>query len=568
MRHAVCWVLCTLALTAGVPPSAVPTTISPTPSPTLPPLPALSLEQKIGQLFIIGFEGPTVTPELRVMIERYHVGGVIVFGINGNLENPSQIATLTRELQSLALASGHPGLFLAIDQEGGRVARLTEFMGFTEMPSAMALAATGDVENARRAAQVLAREMKAVGLNVNFAPDLDVNVNAANPVIGTRSFGSGPQTVSAYGLACVRGLQAEGALAFGKHFPGHGDTAVDSHLALPVVPHDRARLDAVEFVPFRAAMRANIAGIMSAHVAFPTFDADGTPATLSHAVLTDLLRDEFAYAGLLVTDSLEMGALRESLALSPAQAALRAFKAGADLLLFNTGHADHREAFELILKAVRSGEVSAARLEESVRRILHAKADFGLLEPSLADSASAAANVGTPGHRSLADEFAAHSITLLRDDARLLPLAPDAKPFVAEASAATGLAALLDGSPIPLPAHPTAADLITLRGVARAHPERPLIITLAGAQADSAQAQLVNRLLAEGVPLIVVAVRDPYDLLSVPTAPTMLATYASPPPTLRALAVVLQGGATPRGRLPVELPGLFAVGAGLRDFVR
>src|SRR5688500_4227521 len=200
-------------------------------------LASMTTDQKVGQLMLIGFDGTVVNAELRRMITDYHIGGVILFA--RNVQSPEQVASLTNELQNLALESGHPGLFIAIDQEGGRVARLTGATGFTEFPSAMAIAATGDSENARRMAAAMAAEMRAVGINVDFAPDLDVNNNPSNPVIGTRSFSSDPAIVAEYGIAFARGLEENGVLAFGKHFPGHGDTGVDSHIDLPRVSHDQ-----------------------------------------------------------------------------------------------------------------------------------------------------------------------------------------------------------------------------------------------------------------------------------------------------------------------------------------
>nr|MBP7355585.1 beta-N-acetylhexosaminidase [Longilinea sp.] len=263
---------------------------------------SLSLEEKIGQVMIIGFDGTTLTPELKAMITEYHVGGVILFA--RNVESPEQVARLCNDLQQAATESGHPGLLIAIDQEGGRVARLTEAKGFTEFPGAMAIGATGSPDNARQVAAAMAAEMRAVGINVDFAPDLDVNNNPQNPVIGVRSYGSEPQQVAAFGTAAIEGLQAGGVLAFGKHFPGHGDTGTDSHVALPQVAHPLERLETVEFVPFEAAIRANVAGIMSAHVTFPAIDATpGTPANVSSKVLTDLLRQEMQFTGLVVTDS-------------------------------------------------------------------------------------------------------------------------------------------------------------------------------------------------------------------------------------------------------------------------
>lgn len=257
-------------------------------------LAAMNLEQKIGQVMIIGFDGTTVDADLRQMIAEYHVGGVILFA--RNVQSPAQVAELTNELQSIARESGHPGLFVAVDQEAGRVARLTDATGFTEFPSAMALTATGNPQNARRVAAAMAAEMRAVGINVDFAPDLDVNNNPSNPVIGIRSFSSDPAKVAEYGIAFANGLQENGVLAFGKHFPGHGDTGVDSHIDLPLVPHDRTRLDQIELVPFKAAIEADLAGIMSAHVTFPAIDATpGLAATLSRPVLTGLLRNKLGY---------------------------------------------------------------------------------------------------------------------------------------------------------------------------------------------------------------------------------------------------------------------------------
>src|SRR5688572_21290287 len=274
-------------------------------------LASMTTDQKVGQLMLIGFDGTVVNAELRRMITDYHIGGVILFA--RNVQSPEQVAHLTNELQNIALESGQPGLFVAIDQEGGRVARLTEDTGFTEFPSAMALTATGNPENARRMAAAMAAEMRAVGINVDFAPDLDVSNNPSNPVIGIRSFGSDPTRVAEYGIAFAQGLQENGILAFGKHFPGHGDTSIDSHIDLPLIPHDRARLDEVELIPFQAAIQADFAGIMSAHVTFPAIDPNpGIPATLSRAVLNGLLRDQLNFKGLIATDSLEMGALAQN----------------------------------------------------------------------------------------------------------------------------------------------------------------------------------------------------------------------------------------------------------------
>ncbi len=365
----------------------------------------MTVAQKVGQIMVIGFDSATITAEERALIETMHLGGVVLFA--RNVESPRQLAAYNAELQRLARASGHPGLILCIDQEGGRVARLKEAQGFTEFPSAQAVGDTGDAENARRIARVLAAELRAVGINMDLAPVLDVNNNAANPIIGNRSFGADAARVAACGVAFIETLQAAGIAACGKHFPGHGDTTVDSHLALPVVPYDRARLDQIELAPFRAAIAAGVASIMSAHIAFPAIDpTPSLAATLSPKVMTGLLRDEMQFAGVRMTDSLEMGALATSGYPVPLAAAT-ALQAGADVLLFNEGHDRHRAAHALCVERVTRGEIPLARLDEAVRRVLQLKARFGILQPPPIDVDAAASRVGTVEHRRIVREIGA-----------------------------------------------------------------------------------------------------------------------------------------------------------------
>lgn len=513
-------------------------------------LKGMSLEQKIGQAMIIGFDGSTVSPGLREMIESYHVGGVILFA--RNVESPRQVANLTRSLQQIALDSGHPGLFIAIDQEGGRVARLTEDKGFTEFPGAMALGAAGDPALARQVAQAMGRELKALGLNIDFAPDLDVNNNFANPVIGIRSFGSDPAQVAKYGVQFLEGLQSQGILAFGKHFPGHGDTAVDSHLALPVVPHARQRLDAVEFVPFRAAMAAGVAGIMSAHVSFPAIETviPEMPATLSPRVLTGLLRGEMGFQGLSITDSLDMGALAQ-MGFPISRSAAMALQAGADILLFNRDHAVHRQAFQMVSDWIQEGKIPQSRLDEAVLRVLQAKAAFGVIHPQLANPDAVGGLIGTPAARTLALEAARQSITLVQDKAGLVPLDKSKPWLVFETSGARGLGKALGASAIDLKDQATASEI---DNAVRTAQGRIAIVGTTDAVNSAGQANLVKALLKANIPTVVVAVRGPYDLLAFRDAPTYLASYGSNPPAIAAIADVLSGAVSPHGKLPVELP--------------
>ncbi|MCB0114223.1 MAG: hypothetical protein KDD84_09040, partial [Caldilineaceae bacterium] len=356
-------------------------TATPTPSRADKILAAMTLEEKVGQLFMVYFRGPTMSDDLRQKIEDYHIGGLVLFAIAGNIEDTAQVATLLNDAQSLAVQSGaQVPLFVSVDQEGGPVVRLTD--GFTVFPSQMAVGATGSITQAQRMAEVTAQELKALGFNMNLVPVIDVNNNPDNPVIGLRSFGSSPDAVAALGTAVIEAYAAQGMVVTAKHFPGHGDTAVDSHYGLPVVPHDRAHLDTVEFPPFRAAIAAGVPAIMTAHVLFPAIDpGEGQPATLSSLVLDGLLRQEMGFDGLIVTDSLSMGALANLVGTT--EAAQLAFRAGADLLAYgaDVSHspAESVAAYERLLSLVQSGEISEARVDESVRRILSVKEAYGLL---------------------------------------------------------------------------------------------------------------------------------------------------------------------------------------------
>jgi len=513
-------------------------------------LTAMSLEQKIGQVMIIGFDGTTVDADLRQMIAEYHVGGVILFA--RNVQSPAQVAELTNELQSIARESGHPGLFIAVDQEAGRVARLTDATGFTEFPSAMALTATGNPQNARRVAAAMAAEMRAVGINVDFAPDLDVNNNPSNPVIGIRSFSSDPAKVAEYGVAFANGLQENGVLAFGKHFPGHGDTGVDSHIDLPLVPHDRTRLDQIELVPFKAAIEADIAGIMSAHVTFPAIDATpGLAATLSRPVLTGLLRDELGYDGLIVTDSLEMGALAANGYPPPVGAPL-ALAAGADLLLFNRDHAMHCDAFTNLVQAVRSGIILQEQLDASVRRILQAKQRYGILTPVRVDADAAVDFVKTAEHLALSHELAVKSITLIRDPQTLIPLDANSPILAVEAAALRGQASGLGGTVLSIDTQPTESQIADVIHAAR--DGRMVIFPVYDLALNTQQLKLIKQLVDAGNPVIAIACRNSFDVAHLPENVTVLVSYGFNLPAREALKEVLAGKFQPTGILPVELP--------------
>lgn len=518
-------------------------------------LQAMTLDQKIGQLFVIGFDGTDVDDDLRAMIEESHIGGVIYFA--RNIADPLQTAKLSAKLQRIAAESGNPGLIIAIDQEGGRVARLTEKTGFTEFPSAMALGATGDPHNAFLAAQAMAQEMRQVGINADFAPDLDVNNNPLNPVIGIRSFSSDPAIVAAFGVEAVKGLQSEGVMAFGKHFPGHGDTDIDSHKGLPVIDHPLDRLQSVEFVPFEAAIKADVSGIMTAHVEFLSIDPTNTPATVSQPVLTGLLRETMGYEGLIITDSLEMAALGE--AGYPTEiAGSAAFMAGADLLLFNRDHDLHRRAIADLKQKLETGKISMERLDESVLRILSVKEEFGVLE---SPTEAGTPQVMQPDTVTLSRKLALNSVTLVKNEAGLLPFGPEQEVTMVEFPQTEGFAHLLSFSSFLLPAEPTQSDLNLLFTMTRG--DQALLFLTTDANMNGDQAEAVRQAIAHGIPTVVVAVRNPHDILAFPELSTYLVSYGSNPPTLDALEAILHGAEAAKGKLPIEIPGMYHIDDGI-----
>jgi len=529
----------------------------------------MSLDEKIGQVMVVGFEGTDLTPGIHEMITRYHAGGIILFA--RNVQSPQQLAQLNNAMQKAALDSGHPGLIISIDQEGGRVARLKENQGFTEFPGAMAIAATGKVENARVIARSLAQEMKAVGINADFAPDLDVNNNPDNPVINIRSFSSDPQMVAEYGVAYLEGLQENGVMAFGKHFPGHGDTNIDSHVSLPVVPYDRARLETVEFVPFIAAMKANVAGIMSAHIIFPAIESTPNLAgTLSPKVMTTLLRDELGYDGLLVTDSLEMGALATS-GYSTAAAAAQALLAGADLLLLCHKQDEQIEAFNLIKSKIEKGEIPLERLDEAVARVLTAKARFNILSPEQVSEALLASSVFTPDNRQTAVEIATQSITLLKNEGNILPLTPQQKILVIENPSVRGISAVLNGTAALIDENPTREQISNILSTAAAMQNMygddfVVVFFSIDATLHRDQVKIVDGLAKSNIKFVVVAVRMPYDLLVFKNVPAYVVTCDTTPAMLSALPGFLFGRYLPQGHLPVEIPDFFPVLSGMEEF--
>lgn len=316
-----------------------------------------SLERQVARMFCIGFDGMSVPAAARELIER-GVRCAVLF--SRNVESPRQVAGLCASLKGL---SDDP-ILACIDQEGGRVRRLRD--GFTHIPSMRALGRTGDCALAQEVGRVLARELRAVNIDVNFAPNLDVDTNPANPVIGDRSLGASPEIVSKMGVALIRGMQENGIAACGKHFPGHGDTSQDSHHALPRLAHSLDRLERVELPPFRAAVNAGVAVMMTAHVVFEPLDPS-YPSTMSRAMLQGILREKMQFGGVIVSDDLEMKAIAANYCVE--DVVVRGVNAGVDLFAICHDPRLQHGAIDGLLRAVGRGEVSAERIMQANGRI-------------------------------------------------------------------------------------------------------------------------------------------------------------------------------------------------------
>jgi beta-N-acetylhexosaminidase len=548
-------------------------------------LSTLSLEEKAGQLIMpwmlgdFAPEGSAGRRRILELVEEVGVGGVII-----SVGSPSEVAVKLNDLQARA---GLP-LLVAADLETGAGFRFRgaaylpgpiSLGGATDFPSLMALGAAGDATLAYEMGRITGVEARALGVHVPFAPVLDVNNNFINPIINVRSFGEDPAEVARLGRAFVRGVQDAGALATGKHFPGHGDTETDSHLELPVINVSRERLEAVELPPFRAAVEEGIAGIMTAHIAVPALTgAAGVPSTLSRAVLTDLLREEMGFQGLVFTDAMDMYAIDRRH--GRGEAAVRALEAGADIILMPP---DPRAAMNGIVDAVRDGRVPEERLDESVRRLLEAKERMGLHRERMVPVQEVFRAVGIRAHEEVAQEVAHRSITLLRNEGSLLPLLGTRTAQVLSVSfrRPTDLMAGRAFNAALRARYPRLATVETDRNtpgdvytnlLRRARSSNLVVVSLyvtavsySGSVAIPDQtAEFIRRLAREGVPHVVISFGNPYLLVEFPDVRAYLLAWSGTDASQRAAARALFGDIAIQGRTPTRIPPIFQVGDGIQ----
>jgi beta-N-acetylhexosaminidase len=543
----------------------------PTPDAALDQLVArLSLRDRAAQLvmpWIPGTYAATDDPGsamVRRWIDTLHVGGVIV-----SVGSPVDIAAKLNQLQKRSRLP----LLVASDLEEGTARR---FVGGTPFPTNMGVAAGGREADAFAMGRVTAEEGRAVGIHLAFAPVADVNSNPANPIINVRSFGEDPLSVAALVVAEVRGLQQHGMLATVKHFPGHGDTEIDSHLALPTVQADWARLDSLELVPFRAAIKAGVAAVMSAHIAVPTLENGGTrPSTLEPTILTGILRDSLRFRGLAVTDALDMGAVWGTYGAT--EAPVLALLAGADLLLQPTSP---DATIDAIVAAVRDGRLTQQRLNQSVRRVLAAKQRLGLFARRTVQLDRVSTMVGSAEHQSVARDVAARSIVLLSDSTGAIDSLRARPRRVALVTYAE--------DPGILPGYVLANELRALGDTVRvfriwpssgpasydsaravlAEGGVPVFAAAVRAMAGRGRVALPDSLVAfiestaNANPTVLLSLGSPYLLLQTPQVTSHLLAWSANPLSETAAARALSG-APITGRLPITIPPTFQRGAGL-----
>ena len=528
----------------------------------------MSLEEKVGQMFVPFVYGEAVdqphsgnedmggegVDTIEKIIDEFHPGGIIYFGWSDNLNSPGQIAQLSNDIQQTALDAGAPPLSLSIDQEEGVVERLPQ--PSVQLPGAMALGATGDADYARDAARITAAELGAVGVNQNYSPIADVNSNAQNPVIGVRAFGGDTGLVSDLSTAQVHGFQDDGGISASvKHFPGHGDTDVDSHFGVPIIEKTEADFRAEDLPPFQAAIDAGVDSIMTAHIVVPALDDSGRPATLSEPILTDLLRDEMGYQGVIVTDSLAMDGVQEEF--GDDRVPVEAILAGADQMLMPP---DLRVAYDGVMDAVADGEITEERIDTSVRRILEQKDARGVLADPLVDVDAVDEVVNAPENLERAQEIADDSITLLSND-DALPLAGDANVLVTGWGDADRLNVIADEfiraglTTNMLRANDPTQEVIDIIVDDAADRDAVVVLTQSVEFApDGDQQALVDALAALDTDVIEASVRNPYDTVFTGDTDAAIAAYGYAPVSLQAIADVVLGNINPRGSLPVTVP--------------
>lgn len=532
----------------------------------------MTVEEKVGQMIAWRYAGYFVNKgsdyfkELKKLVADHKIGGLIIFG--GEV---FETAVLTNEFQKLARIP----LLIASDFERGAG---NQIKGAVEFPPLMAMGAVGREDLVYQMGKVTALEGRAMGIHQTYAPVVDVNINPENPIINTRSFGEDPELVVRLAKAFIRGCQENGLIATAKHYPGHGDTDLDSHTHLPVVKASRERLENVELYPFKQAVEAGVQAIMTAHLSIPALDpTPNLPATLSPVILTDILRNRFGFKGIIVTDSMGMGGV--TTLYQPGEAALMAVKAGVDIVLLPP---KTHEVIDTLIQAVKSGEISEQRIDVSVRRILEAKARLGLHRNKFVDVESLADTIAMSDRVAAAEKMFESSMTLVKNEGNTIPLSTNSgKIAVFSLSSDAGdyfagrtLVSEVEkrcSSVVSLYADPYTGEEFTQKALESTEGAEAVIVALfsslrawkGSVGLEPKHIELLKQLVQGPAPVITISFGSPYFLQNIPEVDSYLCAYRNVPQAQVAAAKALFGEIDVAGKLPVSLPGLYPRGHGI-----
>jgi beta-N-acetylhexosaminidase len=541
----------------------------------------MTAREKIAQLIVIGFSGHPINTRTRDyrkfvhLVSQEHVGGLILVNVsNGRTvakADPLEAASFINRMQRLAKIP----LLVSGDFERGASMRVDATTAF---PHAMAFTASRDPNEARIEGEITAREARAIGVQWLFFPDADVNNNPDNPIINIRSYGENQDDVSAFASAFIAGAHAvpqARVLTTAKHFPGHGDTATDSHLNLATINAGRPRLEQLEWAPFRASIQSGVDAVMTAHIAVPALDDAGVPATLSPKILTGVLREELGFKGIIVTDALEMGGIAKGF--SVGEAAVKSLQAGADVLLMPP---DGEAAINAVAAAVRSGAISQKRIDQSVMRILTAKAHVGLAAKKLVDLETIHSVINSEESNAAAQQISDRAVTLVRNENSFLPLKPSADTaFFILTEGSTSVEGLAFASEV---RKRSVNATVTLVDASMSDADLQAAVQHAGAASRYVVAAfasvaayrgsvilsggfplMLQNLIATKKPVALIALGNPYLLRNFPDVAAYMTTYSTVPPSEIAAAKALFGEIAIGGKLPVTIPGLAKYGDGI-----
>ena len=516
----------------------------------------LTLDQKIGQLLVVGFPTKILTEELKELIKNYHVGNVIVF--QRNIKDSLQLGELNNSIQKLMEKYNKVPAFIGIDQEGGMVTRL--FNSATYFPGNMAVAAGIPCAETYELGAAIGEELHDVGVNMNFAPVLDVNNNPKNPVIGVRSYGDVPEEVAQYGKHLFKGLQSEKILSCGKHFPGHGNTNADSHLGIPIISSELRELKNLELVPFIEAINNGIDGIMISHILFSALEKNNLPATLSRAIITGLLKEELGFRGLVITDCMEMKAISDNYDIE--DAVISALNAGAELLCISHTKEVQIRAFNAIKKAVKDGIISLKVLNSKVEKILYFKEKYELY--NWRNLSCKINDEDLMRHKKLAATISEKSITLIKDKKTLLPLKSEGLISITPISQATciaeedleklNLGKILESEIGCQFINYNLVDIDEDDIISKVIDKKTIIFGSYNMNLNKSQKSLLDRLIATGKDIVLVALINPYDISDYKDKiSTILCTYECTKLSINSLIKVLKGEIIAQGILPVKV---------------